>query len=225
MQGSRNGPKDQRWASLLWSAALETWAHQLLYTRGVYPRDSFVPVRFLGVQCYANRHPDVVAYIQDTVKAVVPALQNGAADQVSMLITCEEDNGSEVILHTLEEYSLRRFGFRKGDSSTLNNHQADTLERSLRDLVLAVHALPKNTLSSHPQSASVSFRLELRLEETSDLPVDLIDSLDKGKWYVPQRLDEDVNKVQGHVIRPFYRADTPIGTLQFVQRRKAKQPK
>jgi len=55
-------------------AALETWCHQLLYIRRIYPSDSFANSYFLGVRCKVNRHPGVVNYISQAVQVAVPAL-------------------------------------------------------------------------------------------------------------------------------------------------------
>ena len=92
---------------LLMSAALETWCHQLLYVRRVYPSESFADSYFLGVRVKANRHPAVVAYISKAVKVAVPALigssmgtgnsNNRVADEFSLEVVAEGEHCSDSI--------------------------------------------------------------------------------------------------------------------------------
>jgi len=88
----------ERFKALL-GATLETWAHQLLYLRRVYPRSAFGETRFLGVQrCRVIRHPDVVSYVRDAVRVAVPALVEGVADEISLsvLVDCDDYGDHEV---------------------------------------------------------------------------------------------------------------------------------
>lgn len=66
---------------------LETWVHQLLYVRMVYPPDTFTISSFLGIRCYVCRHPDVDTYITETLKIVVPSLMSNVANEISFIIT------------------------------------------------------------------------------------------------------------------------------------------
>jgi hypothetical protein len=190
------GLKDKLWASLLWGAALETWAHQLLYTRCVYPKKTFGAARFLGVQCYVNRHPSVVSYIRQTVERAVPALLCGTADQLSLVITCdqqeeESEDGTvlEVSEAVVEEYALRISSISGRTLEALDPQRVPQLERALRDLVLRVHSLPNAaTFSDH--TPTVSFRLELRLVEgclatATSFPVEIRTALQDGPGMRP----------------------------------------
>jgi hypothetical protein len=214
------------WTSLL-SAALETWAHQLLYTRSVYPNDSFGAVRFLGVQCFVNRHPDVVSYIKATVQLAVPALLRGAADQLSLIVTGEREDSSTAprddredtatVLDTLEEYILRMTDYCGTDLSHPGGEDLTSqFQRALRDMVIRVRSL-EGTCRTFASDDTVSFRLELRLTEEPVLSADMNEAMAGGTWCIPANVSH--GKQGGHVLRPLHRTETPVGMLHFVQRR------
>ena len=212
--------RNQRRSSPLWSAALETWAHQLLYHRRVYPKDTFGTATFLGLKTYCNRHPQVVSYIRDTIHLGVPALLDGTADQFSLVITrdVEQRNGqidgaTIATTEVLEEYIIRITNFSRildGKTANQSNIADHELERSFRDLVLAIHGLDRNTSSPSP---SMTFRLDVHLQEMGELSQKIHAALETGHWYSPSR-DQ-----KGSVLRPLYQAATPAGNLHFTQRR------
>jgi hypothetical protein len=70
----------------------------------VYPRDSFCETRFLAVNCHANRHTDVVAYIQESVRLAAESFVARVADEMSLIIL---DNSLLDGDDVLEVYSLR----------------------------------------------------------------------------------------------------------------------
>ncbi len=55
----------------LWKTGLEVFIHQLLYRRGVYPRDTFCSTRFVGVDCKINNNPGVLVYVADALKEIM----------------------------------------------------------------------------------------------------------------------------------------------------------
>ena len=236
---TRITPSKKSWATVL-SATLESWIHQLLYTRRVYPKETFGAVRFLGVQCYVNRHPGVVSYIDETVKLAVPAFLRGTADQLSLMITCckeleptvevmstprDESSPSSTTeaLAILEEYTLRLVSFRGNG----NVEQADgevvglssQFERSLRDMVIRVQSMEGST-SVSSRDDSVSFRLELQLTETTGLSTEMKQALHEGSWCAPA---VQHGQQTGYVVRPLHQAETPVGILHFIQRRGTNQ--
>ena len=124
--------------SAVLSATLETWAHQILYTREVYSRETFGTTRFMGIKCYVNRHPAVVSYIDETVRLAVPALLEGTADQLSLLIVGnrqstgddeytadKEDNAVVVEECIMEEYTLRLVNFQGDQKQSYQRCQYD----------------------------------------------------------------------------------------------------
>jgi hypothetical protein len=148
----------KRWKDLL-QATLEAWAHQILFQRHVYPQASFAPTRFFGVQCQANRHPDVVSYISESIALAAEYLASDGADQISLLIT-DEDSGGE---RELERYTLELFVapiLEWEDEATDIN--MERLERAMRDLILKVLGL-----ESHPVSPTDtrSFRITVHISE------------------------------------------------------------
>jgi len=173
----------ERWASLL-GATLETWAHQLLYVRHVYPRSTFAPTRFLatsattrtntsnsgggggGIQCKANRHPQVVSYIRDSVKVAVPAIVSGAVNEVSFVIT-EIDGASGLATADLETYTL-----------TLNNASQEAIDR--------LDELPPHGVSERADETRRLRNIEYMERAMRDLIL-RVNSLDTGKGCRPSR--------------------------------------
>jgi hypothetical protein len=160
----------------LWFAGLEMFCHQVLYVRHIYPKESFCLTRFLGVQCRANRHPEVVEYISNTLKVVVPALLKGASDELSLEIFDQAK-----IMETLEKYSLC---FSK---QQLNNRATtatiEQLERDIRDLILSVYTL--EGLQSPAWSPSTTFKILLFLPTENENCTELEDALSGGVWFCP----------------------------------------
>ncbi|KAL7555163.1 hypothetical protein ACHAWF_018821 [Thalassiosira exigua] len=78
----------------LLGSSLEAIAHELLHSRSVYPPDSFVLHRHLGVRCHASRVPQVGDYVADFLRVAVPSVMSGAADRMSLVVLEEEVSGA-----------------------------------------------------------------------------------------------------------------------------------
>ena len=76
--------------STLLGSTLETIVHQLLHSRSIYPPDSFVLHRHLGVRCHASRVPQVCEYVAETLGVAVPAICRGVADALILVILEDE---------------------------------------------------------------------------------------------------------------------------------------
>ena len=74
----------------LLSSTLSAIIHQLLYSRAIYPPDSFVLYRFLGVRCHASRVPAVCAYIDDFLSVAVPSVVDGVGEAIILIVMEEE---------------------------------------------------------------------------------------------------------------------------------------
>ena len=163
---------------LLWAATLEAWCHNILYTRRVYPRDSFTSLKFLGIshQCHANRHPGVVSYIRDAVAVAIPALRQGIANEICLAI----QNGPDST--PIEKYCL------SFDKNEKNNNPFGTtsidiqeLERESRQLILSVLAMEgKSPLPPRPH---LTFQILLHVPEESNDCEELNQALLKGEWF------------------------------------------
>lgn len=113
-------------------AALETWCHQLLYVRRVYPSNTFCDSYFLGIRYKANRHPGVVEYISNAIQVAVPALMERVADEFCLEVinekTEEEANAGD------EEDAVEK----KSNSSLLSaefgSSPSDSQERAAKRL-------------------------------------------------------------------------------------------
>ena len=153
----------------LWSAALETFCHQVLSVRRVYPKETFCSTRFLGVHCQACRHPGVVEYISETVQVATSALFEGDSNEVSLVIFDQEKNVDH------EKYSL----------CLLQKPRAsiEQLEREMRDLILSVCTL--GGMHCPAWSPSITFKILLYLPTKNSKSEDLSLAIKEGKWYCP----------------------------------------
>ncbi|KAL7471223.1 hypothetical protein ACHAXS_011535 [Conticribra weissflogii] len=100
----------------LLSSTLETIFHQLLYSRSIYPADSFVLHRYLGVRCHASRVPAVCEYVSDFIRVAVPAVVAGIGDELSFVVLEEEVVGGG---SSGEVAGVRQVGERTGRTKTL----------------------------------------------------------------------------------------------------------
>jgi len=214
----------QRQFAILLGATLETWAHCLLNSRHLYPRETFQSTRFLGVQCRACRHPGVVSYISDTVRVAVPSLLSGVADTFCMAITTagdddHDDDGEKVI----ERYTLRIVEIVKdwGENEDTTGVRMQEMERSMRDLVLSVLSLESERATA---SDSVSFLLTLHLTEENRDCTELNQAFANGTWFCPEQVSAaSEGSVSGGAqrerIRPLHRVSTPSCVIDFAMRK------
>ncbi|KAL3805131.1 hypothetical protein HJC23_003359 [Cyclotella cryptica] len=89
-----NNPNNNNLTTLL-SATLSTIIHHLLLSRCIYPPESFLLHRHLGVRCYASRIPPVGEYIDEFLSVAVPAVVAGVGKELILVIMeeCEGDGG------------------------------------------------------------------------------------------------------------------------------------
>ena len=210
-------------------AALEAWAHALLYQRRVYPSSTFTASAFLGVRFHVCRHPGVVSYVTDTLRVAVPALVSGAANELALTIVDtqdiqgEEDGGGAV---ELERYVLRFHFQLDDDSASMRTVEAiERMERGLRDLVLSALALEHgrccetNNSNDDDGDSGVSFRISLRVPEEDRTCAELNEAFATGAWYAPSSTNESGDgkaKASARVIRPLHQfSDEAVGSIQF----------
>lgn len=209
-------------------AALEAWAHMLLYQRRVYPSATFTASTFLGVRSYVSRHPSVVSYITDTLKVVVPSLVSGVATELALTIVDldheGEDDGSA---QELERYVLR-FHFPSTKELNPTMETIDQIERGLRDLVLAAHALEHGrSTEAINDDSGVSFRLSLHVPEKDQTCAELNEAFATGAWYAPSAgaIEANGNESQprGRVVRPLHQfSEAAVGSVQFAMLKRKK---
>lgn len=200
----------------LWKTGLEVFIHQLLYRRGIYPRDTFCSTRFVGVECKINNNPGVLLYIADALKETIPliSVEDDGRCRVREILIDIYDQATEI---THEQFSLNFSSRSEGldgveesvmtaglRSSFANNsvQYADPkrdlsdyvigeVERDLRDLVCSTGRLER------PQSLawndSVSFRIILRFDQRTNYESksQLRSGLDGRKW-------SETNSVPSH---------------------------
>lgn len=192
----------QKWSALL-SSTLETWCHQVLYARQVYPRDTFTPTRFLGIACFANRHPGVVSYISDTIQVAVPAFLSGSVNEVSLVVMKDSFTISEIF--TLTFSNLAQI---EGEPHGL----LEWLERGMRELVLSVLSLQG---SPHDRLGDdASFKLSMRTASDVDAYCpEITQAIKDGTLYRPNVDGSD--QAQSARDRPLHHISLPLCTLEM----------
>lgn len=208
----------------LLAAGLETWAHQFLYSRRVYPKATFGNVRFSGIQCNVNRHPDVVKYIHDTVSLAAPGIIHGSVDQISIIITCYENSSQEGLDETVEECKKLeecqiRFGkFHKDRVENMADNVEAELKKCFREMILRLGSL--ESMPTHYLNAiGLSFQMELSMSRMSSesLPVQLHTALSEGLCV--ESTSDWETKGRGVVVRPLCQSDLSFVKVNSCHRR------
>ncbi|KAL3915496.1 MAG: hypothetical protein SGILL_005627, partial [Bacillariaceae sp.] len=186
-----------------WKAALEVFVHELLYTRKVYPRDSFCKSRFLGVQCHLCRHPAVVSYISDALEVVVPSLISDSDSQELVLEIYDQTE-----LETFEEFYISfspHAKMKNGKVIDSSSHRLEEVEQELRDLICSVGRVSRCAPTRWPDT--VSFKLVLQeikgisiSNHKSPSSSGLKKAMEEGKWYRANRPEEHTKETR----RPIY---------------------
>ena len=126
----RSNPTTNNLTTLL-SATLSTIIHHLLHSRAVYPPESFLLHRHLGVRCHASRIPPVGEYIDDFLTVAVPAVVAGVGEALILVIMeeCDGDGGMEDDAKVLEwfvfEFGMDRTVNARNDGGPLHAFAMD----------------------------------------------------------------------------------------------------
>jgi isopenicillin N synthase-like dioxygenase len=173
-----------------WKAALEVFVHELLYTRKVYPRDSFCKSRFLGTQCHLCRNPGVVSYINDALEVIVPALISEGNSQELVLEIYDQVN-----MEVFEEYYISFAAHAKRHNGSIlqfTAHSLEEVEQEMRDLICSVGTVARCAPTHWP--GSVSFKLLLQgigsIDISKKKTSQLRKAMEEGKWYRASRPDD-----------------------------------
>mmetsp|Transcript_8789 Transcript_8789/g.18383 ORF Transcript_8789/g.18383 Transcript_8789/m.18383 type:complete len:321 (-) Transcript_8789:2040-3002(-) len=175
----------------LWKTGLEIFIHQLLYSRGIYPRDSFSSTRFVGAKCEINQNPGVLKYIAEAIKEIIPAIfghedcgQNiiyeyrqsvdllvEIYDQVkgityerySMCFSPRITDETDVASSKIPPTFSNLISFYDPKSGT-DDSVIEVVEKDLRDLVCSIGKLE----GPHVWDDSVSFKIRLKINPSKN---------------------------------------------------------
>mmetsp|Transcript_20887 Transcript_20887/g.45305 ORF Transcript_20887/g.45305 Transcript_20887/m.45305 type:complete len:291 (-) Transcript_20887:166-1038(-) len=189
------------------AAALEVWAHQLLYQRCVYPVEAFASTgsSFQGItSCQACRHPPVVSYISETVQVAVPSFLDGVATELALRIVQREPVSDSAVVADLEVYKWQMIRLddkllapraprqvratKKGKQQTFEMREKQRilqqLDTAVRNVILAVLRLPRGPVSkSKHVMDSISFELTLTIPKEDRTKCSLLtEGFANGRW-------------------------------------------
>jgi hypothetical protein len=223
---------EERFHALL-KATLEAWAHQILYSRGVYPRSTFCPTTVWGLRCQACRAKEVVRYIQDSIDQAMLALVKGAAASLTLVIVDDDDSNDDDDDDDNNNNNNRN---NRNDGNTDGSEQERwTLafsylhpspnmpgvlqaEKFLRALLLRVQSLvdPRQRQGKVLRiTDSTSFRLVWRLMPTAD-PAGygaLKQGVQEGRWMADAHRPKAVSS--GRLRRPLHHISSTLVELRF----------
>lgn len=211
-------PEFEKQLTEILASGLESWVHQLLHVKRIYPRDTFHNCSYLGIRLYLNRHPDVVAYIADAVKVAAPSLARGVADSVSVVLTEQRDDGARPV--ELETYNLSFRGVRGLDVKVKDvpKGAVESLERGIRDLLLSVNSLDRDRVS---RSEDISFCIKLHIPEENTSCDALNHAFAVGDWGSAESINPDEPPDRAQVVRPLCKIQEHCSgvSIQFFLRR------
>ena len=182
---------------------LETCMHEILYNRHIYPRDAFVPTRYLGIRCHGCRIPMVVDYIVEALLVAVPCIVTGSVDCLSLLII-DRDTKTSNSLHSNYETVLEKYNFEFDSNSILSSFHAinedamhnqsnsssitkliQELEWGFKQLLLRIITLEVVPYASVLPS-SISFKICMRTSNDTYGDTQMLEkALSEGKWFQP----------------------------------------
>lgn len=192
-----------QWSALL-SATLETWCHQVLYAQQVYPRDTFAATRFLGIACFANRHPAVVGYISDAIHVAAPALLSKSVNQVSLVVMRDSFTASDTFTLTLSDLAQIEGEAPQG--------LLESLERGMRELILSVKSLEGSPHKRLGDDASFKIFMRTTTDVDAYCP-EITKTFESGTWYRPNVDGSD--PTQTGSVRPLHEVSLPVCSIQM----------
>lgn len=122
----KENPNSQTYAHLLESLTsfLIISIHSILYTRSLYPLETFLLARAYNYPVYQSRHPRVCQWVNEAVASVVEQVGRGFVERVAVVIYCDDD-GLQSIEKGGENEKGKEKGIRKGEVQILERHIFD----------------------------------------------------------------------------------------------------
>mmetsp|Transcript_14259 Transcript_14259/g.43791 ORF Transcript_14259/g.43791 Transcript_14259/m.43791 type:complete len:235 (+) Transcript_14259:51-755(+) len=162
---------------------LRVLVHLILYTRRVYPEETFERRRFLEVIVYRSRHPGLCEYIDDAVQGLGELLCAGLAEAFVIVIheagethRCELPRSRELQFYAPSVFErfvveLHSHSEEGGTNASLCDPQGlASLRAHLRGFLLKVQVSP--SLLSPPRERDVSFKIEVHARsDQQDMPL------------------------------------------------------
>jgi mitotic spindle assembly checkpoint protein MAD2B len=175
-------PKQENsYASLINNFAdfLTVAIHTILYTRTIYPLDSFISAKKYNFPVHQSRHPKVSAWITDAVSSVQDELLKGTVDRVAVVIISEGGDPLERFLFDVGKFPVvsRSDWYTPIERETPSNEvekEESTIPPSVNmqeqfRAVLAKLSVCNNTLKPIPHGCTFTVAIELKEESNPPL--------------------------------------------------------
>lgn len=144
--------------------------HTILYTRELYPADTFLTSRAYNLPVHQNRHPKVCDWINESIKSLAPLISSNAVKRVVVVINSPDLEVLERFLFDISRFPIvdekEKFTEFEGDARGLGNivdieEQLRAKIRKLDYLGGKMKPLPKNC----------TFTLAVELKDEADPPI------------------------------------------------------
>ncbi|KAI8089156.1 DNA-binding protein [Halteromyces radiatus] len=139
---------------------VQVWIHQVLYHRGLYPKDVFELRKQYNVPVHMSIHPEVCQYIKHFVDTLQPVLEKNQCQLVSLVIL------SNTTQQPLERYVLA-FDHQQQQQQQQQQQEEGDLYHDFRACLLKLNALP---CFLSPPVLDCTFTLGVELNDSDDLP-------------------------------------------------------
>jgi len=161
--------------------------HLILYTRRVYPVETFERRRLFDVAVYRSRHPELAEYIALTMRGLREMLERREAHALVILIL---GPGGTTGVEVYERFVFELHAV--DQSSFATDADISALRNQLRGFLVKLHVC--DSMLTPTKSEGLSFSLELHSTSTSS--GDRLSDEMRGQW-VECDLEEEVGVLCG----------------------------
>ncbi|KAI8057760.1 DNA-binding protein [Syncephalis plumigaleata] len=170
---------------------LETAIHMILYIRELYPPHLFERQKKYNVPVHVARHPELVEYVKDMIRACRPDLEKGAVERICLVVVNKAYTPVERFVFEIDALidpkSIDKEAVAEGGLTAADVEaylRAFLLKISLCDAVL------------HPNPPDCTFALVLQLNDAKLIPMK---SMDTGLMKVQLFVEETELKTKAPV--------------------------
>jgi mitotic spindle assembly checkpoint protein MAD2B len=153
--------------------------HTILYTRTIYPLDSFISAKKYNFPVHQSRHPKVSAWITDAVSSVQDELLKGTVDRVAVVIISERGDPLERFLFDVSKFPVvarsdwytpieRETPSNETEKDEIKTPPSINMQEQFR-AVLAKLSVCNSTLRPIPSGCTFTVAIELKEESNPPL--------------------------------------------------------
>lgn len=186
-------PEDSKTKADIAIEFLEVAAHSILYYRSVYPKAIFCLKKKYNTPVYVSRHPEVNAYINESLKTAKLLFEENGLKRVTLIIVDEREE-------PLEKYCF--------DISDPTGGETDPFfvktEEKFRDFLLKISIAEDREEEKDYRKSDKSFRIEINTKRSCSVRLNENPEQEHFPWIEAD--DQEESRRQFHIF--------PIKTLE-----------